>query len=306
MPKAGSTLCSRILVDGLSQWHVAAAVAALPALSERRDETPDDLDPEEICDTLGRLICWPWSEPIFGVEVATLLRGVTRVELAELSNDDKVAFDNETLRLDGGAIVAAIRVPMAREERLALAAMYCVHELVHVQQGIGRMDAVKALRSTGAEQTLMHVDLAADHAAALIVGTVFPRWKLPWLKDLQGRSLVAFPVSPFNVAAGRARKAQRLVGLRLDYLSRETRAIASETIGEGYAFSDFGPAGGFLLVMVSGPPFSVVKVSELSPADGEFLSSAADAGLDGTRLAEIDSILRRALTGTSDVRTSSR
>jgi hypothetical protein len=127
------------------------------------------------------------------------------------------------------------------------------------------------------------------------VAVAFPKWRLDWLKDLQGRSLGAFPVSPYNTSAGRARKAQRLVGLRVDYLARTRGSIPKDVFRGGYAFADFGPAGGKILLMVSGPPQAVVKAAGLSPPEAELLSSAADDGLD-ERLGEIDRVLGEKLT----------
>lgn len=72
-------------------------------------------------------------------------------------------------------------------------------------------------------------------------------------------------------------------------------------LGDGYAFADFGPAGGHLLILVSGPPQSVWKAADLSPSEAELLASSADEGLDG-RLAEIDRVLTQKLTGDTPTR----
>lgn len=94
---------------------------------------------------------------------------------------------------------------------MALCVLYFLHELIHLQQGIGELETVQIVRSTGAEMTLMHLDLSADHAACLLTNTAFPRWDLLWLKNLTGRSLSAFPASTFHTQAARHRKAAPLV-----------------------------------------------------------------------------------------------
>jgi hypothetical protein len=154
---------------------------------------------------LAQLIGRPWHDLVFGIDVGHALRGATRVELTELQGDDKIVVRDGVVKLDARSVEEMLsQLPMDREAKLALAVVYFVHELVHVAQGIGDKALVSALRSTGGETTLMHVDLGADHAAALAVAGAFPKWRLDWLKDLQGRSLGAFPVSRYNTSAGRA------------------------------------------------------------------------------------------------------
>jgi hypothetical protein len=293
-------LAATILAEGLSDGNVMAAIRALPEGSPTRHRgSGDHVEVDEVVPLLTKLLGRPWQEPVFGIDMARALRGATRVELADLAYDDKVLVGDGVVRLDRPEVERMLsQLPMNREAKLALAAMYFVHELVHIEQGIGDKNLVSALRSTGGETTLMHVDLGADHAAALGVTVAFPKWNLNWLKDLQGRSLGASPTSRYNTSAGRARKAQRLVGLRLDYLARNTGLISKDVLGSGYAFADFGPAGGKLLILVSGPPQGVVRAADLSPSEAELLSSAADDGLDA-RLSKIDRVLVEKLTGST-------
>lgn len=175
---------------------------------------------------------------------------------------------------------------------MALCVLYFLHELIHLQQGIGELETVQIVRSTGAEMTLMHLDLSADHAACLLTNTAFPRWDLLWLKNLTGRSLSAFPASTFHTQAARHRKAARLVSIRLDYLGRAMDVVTPADLGGGYLFADFGPAGGHLLVLRSASPLSLVKAAPLVPTEANLLWNAADPAV---KLDEVDEVLRRAL-----------
>lgn len=55
-----------------------------------------------------------------------------------------------------------------------------------------------------------------------------------------------------------------------------------------YAFAEHGRAGRPFLVMMSGPPVSLVANAVLSKEDAEVLSAAMSDGLDEVRLGEID------------------
>ena len=63
-------------------------------------------------------------------------------------------------------------------------------------------------------------------------------------------------------------------------LARETQAIQPAAFADRYAFADFGPAGGRLLVALSGPLCSVAKVAPLAAGEG------LGAACSGTRLTE--------------------
>lgn len=293
-----ATLAALILAESPNHGAVAAAIAALPDPPRIATEAAQEISDAELLRAFTQILHRPWEAPVFGVDLARAFGGATRVEFGTLQDEDKILIRDGVVTMDREPVDQMLRLlAMGREAKLALAAIYFVHELVHVVQGLGDKARVASLRSTGAETTLMHVDLGADHAAALAVASAFPRWDVTWLKDLQGRSLVAFPVSPYNTAAGQARKAQRLIGLRLDYLARTTGSIPKTSLGDGYAFADYGPAGGALLVMVSGPPVGLISTSSLSPSDAGLFADAANAGLDAERLARIDGVLRQKLGG---------
>jgi len=286
-----------------------ATFAAIKAIT--RDSVPRAGEPHrpDLMDRLHSLLLTivhqPWTEPVFGIDLAKLLGPATNVDFVELEQDDSVRIGQGVVQVDRRSIKSAISLPWEEEARLALGALYFFHELIHRAQGIHTKAMVDPLHAAGAESTLLHVDLGADHAAVLLAARAMPRWSLVWLKDLQGRSLVNFPVGRFHTPAARARKAQRLVGVRLDYLARASSLLAAEVLGEGYLFSDFGPAGGAFLVLRSGPPVSLVGAGTLTPKEAELLSMSADEEqpqqgqrgpeLRGDRLARVDDLLRRQL-----------
>jgi hypothetical protein len=180
-----------------------------------------------------------------------------------------------------------------QNERRALSAMYLLHELVHVAQRLVSKQMMLEVRAAGAETTLQHLDLAADHAAACLAHDAVPRWKLSWLKELQGSSLTAYPVGPFHTLGSRARKALRLVSLRLDFLAREGRWLLAKEAGDAYLFVDHGPAGGQLLALAGTPPFPVLRCVGLSAEDAALLTSAADEDGGDDAISKVDALLVR-------------
>ncbi len=237
-------------------------------------------------DRLAAVVGQPWSSPIEGVRVADFLKGARRVEFADLDNEDKIRVEGDVVYLDAPAVAEATNLRWPLDDRLALGTMYFLHELVHVVQGIGEKKAVGDLRSAGAEGTVMHMDLAADHIAALLTNRAVPRWDVNWLKGLQGRCLVNFTVGPYHTAASRSRKAHRLVGLRLDYFTRVAGVLDEHG---GYVFADYGPAGGKLLVLNSGPPVSLLGGTRLEASEAVTLDRAAD---EDANLQEVDRVLK--------------
>lgn len=137
----------------------------------------------------------------------------------------------------------------------------------------------------------MHVDLGADHVAAIATSGAVAEFGLMYLKDVNGRSLAAFPTEAHHTTAARSRKAHRLVGARLDFLAREVGVLPRDA--DEYAFAEYGPAGGIMILMRSGPPWGLLGSSPLSRSDAELLYTAADLGKDGVR--RLDAILRKAL-----------
>lgn len=240
---------------------------------------------------------WP-SEPIAGFDAAKLFHGVHRVEIDALPDELKIHIGDGVVTLDDDYL-RDIAAQGYSEELLALASLYFLHELAHVAQGAQKIESVRAIRSTGGETTLMHLDLAADWAAVRMAALAVPRWEILWLRELQTRSIGDFPVSRYHGAASKYRKVNRMVGCRLDYIFRKKGMEAHANLGDGYVFAEYGPNGGTFLVMSSGPPMRLLLSSELSANDAKFLASCLDAKTDPRKaLATMDSMftnmLRRA------------
>ncbi|MBX3458565.1 MAG: hypothetical protein KF696_01220 [Planctomycetes bacterium] len=240
---------------------------------------------------------WP-SEPIAGFDAAKLFHGVHRVEIDALPDDLKIHIGDGVVTLDDDYL-RDLAAQGYSEELLGLASLYFLHELVHVAQGAQKIESVRAIRSTGGETTLMHLDLAADWAAVRMAALAVPRWEILWLRELQTRSIGDFPVSRYHGAASKYRKVNRMVGCRLDYIFRKLGMEAHANLGDGYVFAEYGPNGGTFLVMSSGPPMRLLLSSELSANDAKSLASCLDAKIDPRKaLAAMDSMfinmLRRA------------
>lgn len=271
-----------------------AALSSIPRRGQPQAVEGVNLDPLAL--EFTRILNLPWVEAVFGVPLTRVWSGCTRVVFEPLTDSDKVVVRGPELALDRGYYAEVMASGRDPEEALGLCTLYFFHEVIHLWQGIGAYDAVQRLRSTGAEMTLMHVDLAADHAAALMASRATPRWSLTWLKDLASRSLVHFPAGPLHTDASRHRKAVRLVSHRLDLLARQLGAVPDKRLGDSYLFADYGPAGGHLLVLGSGPPPWLVTSAPLDPDQATFLSQAADEHTDPSAFFEaLDAILRAAL-----------
>lgn len=289
--KLARAIMAHEAVDHLSRiGRGRAALAALWPSTQSKPRIHASLTPLEA--KLTQLISYPWTERHHGVRIGSLLGSRRRISFERLANDDKVRLDADRIVLEPDFYEQVLSEPRDSESAMALCVLYFLHELIHLQQGIGRFSTVQTVRSTGAEMTLMHIDLGADHAACLLANTAFPRWDVAWLKDLTGRSLTAFPASSFHTQAARHRKAARLVSIRLDYLGRTLGAVSSHDLDDGYLFADYGPAGGHLLILTSASPLSLIKAAPLSPADVNVLWNAAEPSRN---LDEVDEILRLAL-----------
>jgi hypothetical protein len=284
-------LCCRLLTELGDDAH-EAVTAILHALGgEPTLVGPEPYDAallDELLRRLDRIVAERWSDVVPGFDPDAVLGVAKKVQLKVLPDEDKVRVAGDVAHLDEKAMLDIVRLRWPREERVAFGVLYFLHELAHLAQGIGRKEVVTRLRATGGETTLMHLDLAADHAAALLANAAVPKWPLEWLKDLEGLSCSTFPVTPYHTAASRARKAHRLVGLRADLLARRARLLDGSA---GYAFVEYGPAGGSILLMESGPIMRVLRVSVLSPEQARVLDEAADPPADSGGVEGLDRLL---------------
>lgn len=262
---------------GSASGAIGAARATLALVTEDRGTSglePDQSDwTSELQARFREILSLSIHGQFYGVRADRLFDGARDVRLRPLSGDDKVRVEDGTLLVDPRPYleIARNRVP---RERLALAMLYFLHEMVHRHQGVDRLESVQAIRQSGAEESLLHLDLAADHVAALLLSAIDARWTVDQVKRLQARP--AFQVGPHHTSAARRRKARRRVSLLADVHSRASDGVGESPDEGGYAFVDYSPGGGGFVLFRSGPPLRVVGVAGLSAADAALLDGAAD------------------------------
>jgi len=274
-------LAREILEEGAPT--VQRVVAAMDCFAPMPKTTPkseasraSDSQIEQLRLHLERFILSPWKKPIHGLDVGALLENVVSVELAALTNDDKVQLDGSKLRVDRGYPDLLLTSGATGDELLKAAFLYVAHELVHLPQGLGAKATVGRLRAAGGESNLLHLDLVADHIAALMVHASVRRWSVIELKGAIFNSLTNFPTGPFATDASRLRKSTRYASERLDLLMCQRSPTPDES-DHGYWFLDFGPLGGPAFVFLSGPPLRLIgNPVELSKQETDLLLHAAD------------------------------
>jgi hypothetical protein len=267
------------------------ALEAAPAIDEPPAKNEVDLDPllEAISAVVGRC-----RDVVCGFDLQATAQGATRVAADDLPDERAFIVRGDAVVVSRGALRRLHETFEGDASRQhAIAALYAVHEMVHDFQGIAGKGEVARVRFAGAESALMHIDLGADHVAALVVHRAFPEWSLDWLKDVQGLSLRGFPADKRNPPFSRLRKTLRLVGLRADLLMRREGIGQDVMRDESYGFADFAPGGGPVAFLVNRPPFVVVRVGSLTPTDARVLFDAVEG--TESRISSVDNVLRRAL-----------
>lgn len=211
---------------------------------------------------------------------------VARVRIQPLRLGRKVLRRGDTLWLDQEYVAQTLQP--GDDESLAACVLYFLHELLHLSQGMAEKETIHQLRAAGGEETLLGVDLQADHTAAHLAAQAVSRWQPLWLKEVQARSLAAFPVNASHSPLARRRKSRRLAALRLEILGHQRGMLPLAGAQEGYLWPEFAPQGGPLLLLRSAPLQRVVYiVATITAAEAQALDNAADpqrgpdqAGLD--------------------------
>lgn len=248
-PSAGASVAARILAAHPGEPNaVVPAILALPERAVRLAAESSGPPLDELMRELERALLSSWVTPIGGVNVGALLAGVRRLALEDLPHGRQVDHRGDLFCFDRGSLQRVVS-GRSGDEALALAALWAAHEMLHEAQGLTDRDTVAVLRSTGGETTLLHVDLAADHTAALWIEQALPGWTLIALKDLHGANVLRYPAGRNHIVAARARKVGRVVALRIDWLVRQHALVRRDKLGAGYAFADFGPGGGKIVRM---------------------------------------------------------
>ena len=281
------------------QMHAVwvSLVAAKPPSPIARQGRWPELRPE-LDRYLQAFLHFDWPEAVAGINVLEMLGAATAHEWAEMTDGFKVKLAGEIVHIDSDYVKGQLADPADVDTAMAKCLLYVSHEWVHHSQAIGHVAAVKALRATGGEATLMQLDLAADHAAICIVNLFQPRWSILALKDILGRGLVEFPTSAAHTPAARARKASRLVAIRADYLVRKHHPVVARSL-RGYVLVDYALAGGPLFIIDAGPPFRVALTANVTHNHVSALEGAADpaqqAGEPVDRVAAVDAALIAAM-----------
>ena len=206
--------------------------------------------------------------PFMGIDFHALCGGATRVEFVDLANDDKVRVVPGAVQLHGDCVRALEASRESTADAGALCALYLIHELVHLPQGIGPYRLVGHLRALG-EDALLDFDLGADHVSALVLADMH-KVGIEVIKTLQLRGLCAFPVTSAHTPEARRRKARRVVGLVAE-------AMLGFATDDRYLMADFAPtAREFALLSRGAGPSRLVTAATLPAASISRLLSAAD------------------------------
>lgn len=273
------SVAQRILSEDSRPELIHAAVQALPRATQKvRGRASDRLD--EASRAVVRLVAHGWLDSLEGVDLSRLLRGCRSARLVAMDGDDKVRVDPPELLFAIEPIEELVAV-VDRSEVAAAALLYAAHELVHLVQGIPQKEQVVELRSAGAETTLMHLDLYADHVAAVMVDALLSDWSLARLKALEARLLANFPVSRFHPPRAMFRKRSRFESLVVDSVLREQSPKQ-----KGYFFCEWNEREGPFAILASGPPVELVRLVRVDrPIADAMRRASQDADVSGFRLA---------------------
>lgn len=154
----------------------------------------------------------PYREEL---RITSLVTQAIRVKLVSMTGDRVVQLKGETLLLHDEFICALLRSAFSADDRLTLASLYMLHELVHELQGCSEKAIIHELKETN-EMLIKDLDINADHAAVCIFSALHLEFNPSMLKDLQGRCLYLFPTTASHSEEARRRKVQRLISLRMD------------------------------------------------------------------------------------------
>lgn len=246
-----------------------------------------------VCDVeqlLTRLVRWNWDETLVAsVDLARIFSGGRQVVIGSPNDDDVlIEYREDSIVTANEQTYRAMWSKVgSKREALAVSAIYFVHEVLHVVQGVEHKATIAAIRQNGSEHALAHLDLEADDFAARIVAVALEE-PLDWLKDLEGTATEAFPATARHTNASVARKSARLLGLRFDLHARRHARFPIAQDELGYASVELPYAAGKLLLMWNGTVTRVLATAPVSAAEAGKLSRAACS--DGP-LREVDQLV---------------
>lgn len=219
-------------------------------------------------------------------EIGNLLAPVRSVELASLPNEGKVLIVGDRLQIDR-TYPEQHCVPAPRARRRERFFLCVAHEVAHLAQGIGDKQHVQELHAADGEETLLQVDLEADHAAAVFVRALTGTSLVTLKQDSLGM-LRAFPANIRHFPGAAQRKARRAVALAVDIAARNRGLVNTE---DEFAFAHWTRGGGPAAVFARGPFTRRVKTFSVTPREAAILDSAANNPCSKKLLAMTDRIL---------------
>lgn len=232
-------------------------------------------------DTLSRALAPLFPSPRvhalngLAADIAALLRPISRIELRALTEEAKVALDGGVLYVHPDYPLQLARGRARRSKQRCW--LYVAHEVAHLAQGVGDKERVIELHASEGEETILQIDLEADHAAALFVAAVADE-SLEALKADSLAMLDDFPASRKHAPGAVQRKARRSVAIAVDLRARALGVIVSP---ETYAYMHWPRGGGVATVFARGAYTKAIATLELGASEVAVLDSAAGGGGNG-------------------------
>jgi hypothetical protein len=203
-------------------------------------------------------------------KIGDLLAPVRSVELVPLDDEDKVRIVGDRLLIDPTYLdqLGALKKGRQARERFFL---YVAHEVAHLFQGVGAKSRVRELHAADGEETLLQVDLEADHAAAVFVNGL-TGIDLITLKWTGLEMLEAFPANVLHFPGAVQRKARRTVGVSADIAARNRGLL----VGAGsFAHLHWTRGGGPALLFLRGEHMQLAATFSVNSRDASLFDSAA-------------------------------
>ena len=217
--------------------------------------------------------------------VAKLLCDASSIELATLTDEDKVRFEGGRLLVHRAYPELLARRPgVKQKDRRCL--LYVAHEVAHICQGISAKARVARLRKADGEETLLQLDLEADHAAAVVASAVL-NVPLATVKQTSLAMLRAFPAGVGHSPGATQRKARRAVALAADVVSRDLGLVYKDT---EYAFLHWPRGGGHAELFARGVYSRSLCSFDVSPNNAGRFDGAAN---ETSRTSQLLDALRR-------------
>lgn len=202
--------------------------------------------------------------------------GAMQVSFESLDREDKVRLVEGAVLVDRAYLDLLVNRADDQLQATAALALYGVHELVHIAQGMDDKRRVRALRRSGGEEVLMHLDLHADHLAAATLAAAMPSWSLLWLKEVQCASLHDFPILGEHGSSAARRKELRALSVQCGVACR--RIGLSGVHDDGYVYVVHGDSDDAMLLFKGAVESVLADTQALRRRDGRLRIRVPGAG----------------------------